>query len=194
MSGSTQRLDVGSREAVLLVAGREIRVRTRSKAYLVTLLITAVAAVALPIILHLVNLSPGPTKIAVLGSDSSLSSSLQATATELGQKITITAFPDQQAGQAAVRAGHEDVLAATGPNGGVTATVDKTLPDSTRQLLQVVDQQRALGAQFTQLGATPAQAGRALAATAGSQVQVTALTRSDPQQAQHITIAIAAGC
>ncbi len=189
------QLAVGSREAVGLVATREIQVRIRSKAYLVTLFITALAAIALPLIPHLLNSKAGPTKIAVPVSDSSLSAALQGTAAELGQKITISTVPDQQTGVSEVSSGKIDVLAVPGADGVVQATVNKSLGDSTRQLFQVVGQQQALGQQFTQLGATPTQAEHALAAASGAQVQVTALKvkKTDPQQGQHISIAIAAG-
>jgi ABC-2 type transport system permease protein len=193
MSGSVQRLDVSSREAVRLVAVREIQVRIRSKAYLVTLVITAVAAVALPVILHLINLGPSVTKIAVVGSDSSLSAPLETTAQTLGQKITIVTVPDAPTGVAQVRAGDVAVLAQSGPGGEVQATVDTGLSAAARQLLQVVDQQQALGGQFVKLGATPTEAQQALGAVAGSQVQVTQLKATDPRQGQHIIIAIAAG-
>jgi len=193
MNRSTKRLDVGSREAVGLVAAREIQVRMRSKAYLVTLLVTAIAAVALPVILHLVNLTPGATRIAVVGSDSSLSSALRTTAQGLGQKITIVTVPDQQTGVAQVGAGKVAVLAQTGAAGQVQAIVDTGISSATRQLFQVVDQQQALGDQFVKLGATPAQAQQALGTVDGSQVQVTQLKASDPRQGQHIIIAIAAG-
>jgi ABC-2 type transport system permease protein len=191
MSGSTQ-LDLGAREAVALVAAREIRVRIRSKAYLITLVVTAVAAIALPVILHLVNLSPGPTKIAVVRSDTALSATLTATAAELGQKVTVSTVADHQAGVAEVKAGTVSVLAETGPSGAIEATVDKTLGDSTRQLLQVVDQQQVLGAQFTRLGVSPTDAEQALTAASQAQVQVEPLKKNDPQQGQHIIIAIGA--
>ena len=193
MSGSTQRLDVGSREAVRLVAAREIRVRVRSKAYLITLVVTALAAVVLPVVLHLVNLGPSTTKIALVRSDSSLSSTLQATADGLGQKITVVLVPDQQTGVAEVKAGQVGVLVQSGASGGIQATVDTSLNSVGRQVLQAVEQQQALGDQFVKFGATPAQAQQAVGTVAGAQVQVTQLKTSDPQQAQHIVIAIAAG-
>ena len=193
MSGSTQRLDVGSREAVRLVAAREIRVRVRSKAYLITLVVTALAAVVLPVVLHLVNLGPSTTKIALLRSDSSLSSTLQATADGLGQKITVVLVPDQQTGVAEVKAGKVGVLVQSGVSGGIQATVNTSLNSVGRQVLQAVEQQQALGDQFVKFGATPAQAQQAVGTVAGAQVQVTQLKASDPQQAQHIVIAIGAG-
>jgi len=191
MTAPVERLPVGSREAVALVAGREITVRIRTKAFLITLAVTAVAAVALPLILHFVNLSSGPTKIAVLQSDTSLSASLQSTATELGGKITLVPVADHAAGVAEVSSGKVSALAETGANGtGIATTVKTSLDASVRQLFQAVETQEALSSQITALGGSPAKVG---AAVASSQVQVTALKTTDPKQSQHIAIAIAAG-
>jgi len=191
MTAPAERLPVGSRDAVALVAGREITVRIRTKAYLITLAVTAVAAVALPLILHFVNLSSGPTKIAVLRSDTGLSASLQSTATELGGKITLVPVADHAAGVAAVGNGSVSALAETGAGGtGIATTVKTGLDTSVRQLFQTVEQQQALSDQITALGGSPAKVG---AAVASAQVQVTTLKQTDPKQGQHITIAIAAG-
>ena len=191
MSAPSERLLVGNREAVALVAGREITVRIRTKAYLITLAVTAVAAVALPLILHFVNLSSGPTKIAVLRSDTGLSASLQSTATELGGKITLVPVADHAAGVADVSSGSVSALAETGANGsGIATTVKSSLDTSVRQLFQTVETQEAQSSQITALGGDPAKVG---AAVASAQVQVTTLKKTDPKQGQHITIAIAAG-
>ena len=191
MTAPVERLPVGSREAVALVAGREITVRIRTKAFLITLAVTALAAVALPLILHFVNLSSGPTKIAVLRSDTSLSASLQSTATELGGKITLVPVADHAAGIAEVSNGSVSALAETGAGGtGIATTVKTSLDTSVRQLFQTVEQQQALSDQITALGGSPAKVG---AAVASAQVQVTTLKQTDPKQGQHITIAIAAG-
>ena len=191
MTAPAERLPVGSRDAVALVAGREITVRIRTKAFLITLAVTALAAVALPLILHFVNLSSGPTKIAVLRSDTSLSASLQSTATELGGKITLVPVADHAAGVAEVSNGSVSALAETGAGGtGIATTVKTSLDTSVRQLFQTVEQQQALSDQITALGGSPAKVG---AAVASAQVQVTTLKQTDPKQGQHITIAIAAG-
>ena len=173
-TNGTQRLQVGSRAAVGLVAGRELRVRIRSKAYLITLVIMAVAAVALPVILYFVNTTPGATKIAVPQQDTTLSSTLQSTASHLGQKISIVTVADHGAGVAEVKSGDVSALVEPGTP-GLRTTVDKSLDSSLSQLFTVA----------ADPGAT--------VSLAGAQPQVTTLTRTDPQQGQRITIAIVAG-
>ena len=193
MRGPAQQLDLGSREAVGLVAGREIQVRIRSKAYLITLVVTALAAVLLPVVLHLVNIGPSTAKVAVLGSQGSLSSALETTAAGLDQKVAVVTVPDQQAGLDAVSSGKVVAFVQAGAAGPLQVTVKTSLNSTARQVFQSVDQQQALGQQFVKLGATPAQAQQALGAVAGAQIQVTQLKQSDPRQGQHIFIAIAAG-
>jgi ABC-2 type transport system permease protein len=174
MTDGTPRLRVASRDAVGLVAGRELRVRIRSKAYLITLVIMGIAAVALPVILYFVNTAPSATKIAVPQQDTALSSTLTVTAAHLGQKIEIVPVADHAAGVAQVRSGSVSALVEPGTP-GLQATVDKSLDSSLGQLFTVA----------ADPGAT--------AALAGAQPQVATLSKSDPQQGQRITIAIIAG-
>ncbi len=185
----TERLRIGSREAIALIAGRELRVRVRSKAFRILLAVTAVAAVALPLILHLVGHSSGPTKIAVVQQDAALAPTLETTAARLGQQITVSTVPDHRSGVDEVKAGTVAALAEAGPR-GIEATVQKALSASLAQLFAVVDQQQALNARITALGGDPAQVEKAVAA---SRVQVTALQKDSPQNSQRIAIAIVAG-
>ena len=182
------KLRIGSREAVTLVAVREVTVRIRSKAFLILLAITAAAAVAIPLISHYANLSSGPTKVAVVQQDASLGPALEATVAQLGLKVTVSTVADHATGVDQVKAGEVAVLAESGPQ-GIQATVKKSLSTQLRQVFQVVDQQRALNAQITRLGGDPAAVGQAVAAT---RVQVTALQPAKSQNGQRLTIAIIA--
>ncbi|MFC1439888.1 ABC transporter permease [Streptacidiphilus sp. N1-10] len=182
------KLRIGSREAIRLVAVREITVRIRSKAFLILLGITAAAAVAIPLISHYANLSSGPTRIAVVQQDAALAPTLQATAAQLGQKVTVSTVADHATGVDQVKSGDVAVLAESGPQ-GIQATVKKTLSTPLNQLFQVVDQQTALNDQITKLGGNPATVGQAVAST---KVQVTELQPAKAQNGQRLTIAIGA--
>lgn len=184
----SERLQIGSREAVLLVARREITVRMRSKAFLILLAVTGVIAVALPLVIHFVNLDSGPTKIAVVRQDAARAATITTTATQLGQKVVVTVVPDHATGVAEVKDGTVSVLAETGADGTV-ATVQKTLSDPLNQLFTVIDRSTALDQQITRLGGDPAQVIKAVGASA---VQVTALESSEPRNGQRIAIAIGA--
>ncbi|MEZ0090083.1 ABC transporter permease [Streptacidiphilus sp. EB129] len=184
----TDRLQIGTRAAIGLVATRELKVRIRSKAFLILLAVTGVAAVAMPLVFHFANLTPGPTKIAVVQQDASLGPALEATAAQLGQKITVSTVPDHATGVDQVRSGKVDTLAESGPQ-GIRATVNKNLSTPLNQLFTVVDQQTALSRQISRLGGDPAQVERAVGA---STVQVTALKTDSSQSGQRIAIAITA--
>ncbi|MEZ0069865.1 ABC-2 type transport system permease protein [Streptacidiphilus sp. MAP12-20] len=170
-SAKHERLQIGSLDAIKLVAGRELRVRLRSKAFLIILAITAVAFVALPIITKFAQSGPSTAKVAVTQADQAYGQSLSNVAGQLHQKFKLTVVPDAAAGVAEVRDGTVDVFATQTANGSAV-TVKKSLPDPLKTLLSIVDQHPTVPTQ---------------------QVQVTALEKSDPQLGQKITIAIAAG-
>jgi ABC-2 type transport system permease protein len=167
-----QRLEVGGTKAIRLVAGRELRVRLRSKAFLIVMAISALAFVALPIITKVAHSGPSTAKVAVTQEESAYGNSLEEIANALHQNLSITVVPDAAAGTALVRDGKVDAFAVHSSSSGTAVTVKKTLPDSLKTVLSLVGQQPTLASQ---------------------QVQVTALEKNDPQQGQKITIAIAAG-
>jgi ABC-2 type transport system permease protein len=183
------KLRIGSREAIRLVAWREIVVRVRSKAFLILLGVTAAAAVATPLITHFANLSPAPTKIAVVRQDAALVPVLEATADRLGQKVTVSTVADHPTGVAEVKSGTVGVLAETGPQ-GIRTTVERTLSDPLNQLFYVTGQQAVLTARISALGKDPAPV---LRAVGGTQVSVTALEPAAANNGQRIIIAIVAG-
>jgi ABC-2 type transport system permease protein len=185
----TGRLRIGSREAIALIAGRELRVRVRSKVFKILLGVTAAAAVAMPLIFHLVGHSSKPAKIAVVQQDAALAPTLRATAAALGQNVAVSVVPDRQAGVDEVQSGTVAALAESGPQ-GIEATVKSTLSASLTQVFTLVGQRQALNAQISGLGGDPA---RVEAAVAAGAVHVTALQAADPQDGQRIAIAIFAG-
>ncbi|MFC1416060.1 ABC transporter permease [Streptacidiphilus cavernicola] len=185
----SDKLRIGSWQAIRLVAWREIAVRVRSKAFLILLAITAVAAVAAPLITHFANLSSGPTKIAVVRQDAALAPALEATARHLGQNVTVSTVADHATGVDQVKSGTVSVLAEVGPH-GIEATVKRTLGDPTTQLFYVTGQQAVLTEQITALGKDPAPV---LQAVGGTQVSVTPLQPAAANNGQRITIAIVAG-
>ncbi|WP_051944081.1 ABC transporter permease [Streptacidiphilus rugosus] len=190
MSGTNhERLQIGSAEAIKLVAGRELRVRLRSKAFLIILAITALSFVALPIITKFAHSGPSTSKVAVVRSDAAYGRALESTATQLHQNVKITVVADPAAGRSAVQGGKVDAFVVHDAS-GAQVTVKKSLPDSLRTVFSLVDQQAALNAQITALGGDPA---KVTAAVGSQQIQVTTLQHDDPQQGQKITIAIAAG-
>jgi ABC-2 type transport system permease protein len=174
-TGNHQSGQLSNLAAVKLVAGREMSVRLRSKAFLILLGITAVAFLAVPIITKLAASGPSTQHVAVVQADADYGRQLEAVADKLHQKVTVTVVADQAAGTAAVRDGNADAfVTAHGPD-GTQVTVKKSLPDSLQTLFSF--------AGAAQQGPPPTS----------QQVHATALQKTDPQQGQKIAIAITAG-
>jgi ABC-2 type transport system permease protein len=178
---------IGARDAVRLVAVREVRSRIRSKAFVIVLVVTAVSFVALPLVVKLVDHGPSTQKVAV--TDPALAKTLRATASALHQHVSVRTVPSQAAAEALVRKGTVDATASTGAD-GITTTVHTELPGTLRTLFSVVQQQDALDGQVRRLGGDPAAVTQALDRV---HLQVHAQERKDPKKGQKITVAIAAG-
>jgi ABC-2 type transport system permease protein len=174
-TGNHQSGQLTNAEAIRLVAGREMSVRLRSKAFLILLGITALAFVAVPVITKLAASGPKTEHVAVTQADAAYGQQLSAVADKLHQKVTVTVVADQAAGTAAVRGGKADAFVTAHGTDGTEVTVQKSLPDA----LQTV---------FAFAGA-----GQQAPPPASQQVHQTALEKADPQQGQKIAIAITAG-
>jgi ABC-2 type transport system permease protein len=178
---------IGAREAVGLVAVREVRSRIRSKVFLVVLAVTAVSFVALPIVVQLIDHGPTTHKVAV--TDPAFAHQLESTAAALHQHVSVRTVSSTTAAAALVRDGTVEAAAQPGEDGIVT-TVHTDLPDTLRTLFSVVQQQQALDGQVRRLGGDPAEVTRALDRV---HLQVHAQERKDPKKGQKIAVAIAAG-
>jgi ABC-2 type transport system permease protein len=178
---------IGAREAVRLVALREVRSRIRSKAFLIVLAVTAISFVALPVVVALVDHGPNTTKVAV--TDPAFAKALEGTAAALGQHVQVRTVATQSAAEALVRSGTVDAAARPGED-GILTVVHTSLPSTLRTLFSVVQQQDALDGQVRRLGGDPATVARAL-----DRVHLDVRTQQpkDPQKGQKITVAIAAG-
>lgn len=180
---------IRAREAVLLVAQREVRTRIRSKAFTIVLAVTAVLFLALPITTKLIGSGQDNTTVAVAQHDAAFATSLTTAAHRLHQKVTVRTVADAEAGRAVVSDTSADAFAVPGPN-GISVTVRKSLPDDLRTLLSVLQQQSALNTQITDLGGDPDKVAGALAAV---HLSVHTQEPTDRNQGQKTTVAITAG-
>ncbi|HEY1701470.1 MAG TPA: ABC transporter permease [Trebonia sp.] len=114
-----------------LIARREIRIRGKSKAFVITIAILLIA-VALAVILPTVLSGPGqPPRIGVVNGDQTTSILLDKAALVSGAKVTAVPEPSQSAAEAALRAGSIDAVLLPGqeilvkqvPLGGETGAV-----------------------------------------------------------------------
>ncbi|MFD0327914.1 hypothetical protein ACFQZC_05920 [Streptacidiphilus monticola] len=95
-----------SSTAVGLVAGRELRVRMRSKAFAITLAIAAVLFAGFPVVMHFVqHHGPSTEKVALTQADAAVGGQLDALATALGQNLEVRTVADAAAGSPRSRRG-----------------------------------------------------------------------------------------
>lgn len=158
---------VDSFTAIRLVAGREIAIRLRTKAFLVMTAIVLVIIVATVLLFHFLSLANlGEVKVGMQAGDASAAASLEATGDALGQEITVTQVTDEADARQRVADGTIDAYVATDASGGLSVIVDKDLGTSLRGALTVLVQNMALDHQIRELGGDPAAVNQAVAQAA----------------------------
>ena len=177
--------------AIRLVAGRELTVRLRSKAFRITTLIMIIIVVGLCLLLKLLSGTGGSTVgyVTTNATDKAAAAELPAVAATLGQTVHIQGVPDQATGSQEVDKGSLDAL-LTIRDGHVQVIVQKNLNGSLQNTFDVLANQLALNQQITRLGGDPATVlHNASTATA----QVLPLQKPYPYQTQQLILGIIAG-
>ncbi|WP_329562242.1 ABC transporter permease [Kitasatospora sp. NBC_01266] len=183
-------LRLSSRDAVTLVARRELGTRIRSKAFRISLAVMVLAVVATSVIFHFVHAGgPSTRTVGLLRQDVSLAAPLEVAGTAAGEHIATRIVPDQATGQAQVRAGQLSALVVSVPQ-GLQVTVDKSLDGTMRGALGAIAREQALDAQITRLGGDPGQVTEAVSA---ANVRVATLQPAKPAHTQHLIVGIVAG-
>jgi ABC-2 type transport system permease protein len=192
---STTRPPTGARppvsavRAVHLIAGREVRTRLRTKAFLISNAVILVVIAAAIILVSVFTGGSDAQKVGLVGGASSLSSSVTAAAGALGTPVEVSDVADEQAARAAVSAGGLDVALVAGADGGVTAITEDDVGAGLRTVLDAAVAQRARDTALTAAGVDPAQL---RAATAGAVVTVDAISPKPPVDGQRLALAYAA--
>ncbi|MCQ4084201.1 ABC transporter permease [Streptomyces sp. RB6PN25] len=166
-----------AREAVGLIAQRELTMRLRSRAFRITLVLMVLMVVGMNIALHLAhNSGPSIIRIGLLRQDTALSAPLQAA----DRNVAAVTVPDLASGQSDVRKGTLAAFVRSGPD-GLAVTVAKTLDPTLGGALTTVARERALAAQIIRLGGDPVLVARAAGAAT---VHVTSLQPPAPARDQ----------
>jgi ABC-2 type transport system permease protein len=179
---------LGSWQAVRLVAGRELSVRLRSKAFLITTVVVIVLLFGFALIMKLVSGGADAT-VGFTAQTKALQAPLQASAAQIGESLDTADVPDEATGRARVADGTLDAL-LIGDGQRVQVVVRKELDNSLRNVLNVLAGQLAFNQEITRLGGDPAQVN---AAVAGAQAQVESLEPPYPYQPQQLVLGIIAG-
>jgi ABC-2 type transport system permease protein len=185
---SEKDVRLGSWQAVSLVAGREIRTKMRSKAFI----ITTVATLVLLIGFALVMKTAGGGSDATVGftqQNAALAQPLKTVADTVGESVDTQTVPSEQAGRDKVADESLDAL-VVGDGQTVRVVVKKDIDDGLRNAFNVLAGQVALNQEITRLGGDPTQVN---AAVADASVEVEELEEPYPYDPQQLVLGIIAG-
>lgn len=179
---------LGPVEAVRLVASREVNIRLRSRAFILTTAITLLLVIGFAILMKLVSGGSDAT-VGITAGDESLRAGLRASSSAVGESLDITTVADEAAGRAKVADGEFDaMLLADGTR--LRVIVEKDLDGGLEEAFNVLAGQLAFNQEISRLGGDPAQVG---AAVAQARVEVHSLEPPFPYQPQQLVLGLLAG-
>jgi ABC-2 type transport system permease protein len=185
---STPNVQLGSSQAVRLVAGREIVTKFRSKAYRITTLATLIIVIGVSLLFKLIGGGSDAT-VGFVESTTALAKPLEAVASSIDENIDTKKVSSEQAGRDQVADGSLDAL-VVGDGASLRVVVKKDLDDKLRNAFNVLAGQVALNQEITKLGGDPAQVG---AAVENASVDVEELEQPYPYDPQQLALGIVAG-
>jgi ABC-2 type transport system permease protein len=187
---STPTMNVDNGAAIRLIAGRELSVRLKSKAFRGVTIVMVIIVIALCVVLKLISGSgSSAATVGYVPSDAAAAAQLPAIATSIGQSVHVKAVPDQAAGEAQVRSG-DMVGLLTGDPSHLTVVVKKDIDANLRSAVNLLAGQLAFDEQITRLGGDPVAV---RAASANATATVSPLEQPYPYQSQQLILGIAAG-
>lgn len=186
--GGEPNVRLGSWQAVSLVAGREVTIKMRSKAFIITTVATVLLLVGFALVMKLISNTAGTT-IGVTEPNVELAEPLKAAASSIGQTVDTQTVPDEDAGRDQVAEEQLDALVMT-DGSQLRVVVKKDIGDSLRNALNVLAGQLALNQEITELGGDPADVG---AAVADARVDVEPLEEPFPYDGQQLILGMIAG-
>lgn len=160
MSTTTSPLSPWS--AVRLVAGREIKQRAGSKAFLWTTVVLVVLIVGGSFLAQTLRGGESTLTVGVTQATAGLSESVTATAQGLGATAEVTTVTEDE-GRTQVLDGDLDAVVLSAEGGTVRVITKSTLDTELSSVLTVIAQQTVLAEQVTALGGDPTEVSRAVA-------------------------------
>jgi len=181
-------IQLGSWQAVSLVAGREINTKLRSKAFVITTIATLVLLIGFALVMKAISGGSDAT-VGFTNETSAMAKPFAAVAESVGESVDTKTVSGEQQGRDQVSDGSLDAL-VIGDGQSVHVVVKKDLDDGLRDAFNVLAGQVALNQQITELGGDPAQVG---ATVAGAKAQVDQLEKPYPYDPQQLVLGIVAG-
>jgi ABC-2 type transport system permease protein len=183
-------LTLGNGAAVRLIAGRELRVRLRSRVFRILTLVMVIIVVGLCIALKLFQGSDNATKVGYLSADKPIASALPAVGNAIGDSIETVQVTNEAAGKQQVTDGTLAALLLVGPNQKLDVVVKKNIDKDLQHAVNVLAGQIAFDEQIVALHGDPAQV---RAATAAATATVSPLQPPYPYQTQQLILGVVAG-
>lgn len=181
-------VQLGSWQAVSLVAGRELNTKLRSKAFLITTAATLVLLIGASLVFKLIGGGSDAT-VGFTQQTAALAQPLESVAGSIGESVDTRTVPSEQAGRDQVADESLDAL-VVGEGTAVHVVVKKDLDDNLRNAFNVLAGQVALNQEIVKLGGDPAQVNSAVA---DASVDVEELEEPYPYDAQQLVLGIVAG-
>jgi ABC-2 type transport system permease protein len=181
-------VQLGSWQAVSLVAGREINTKMRSKAFIITTVATLVLLIGFALVMKTVS-GESDAKVGFTQETSALAEPFKTVAGSLEESVETKTVPNEQAGRDQIADESLDVL-VVGDGAAVRVVVKKDLDGGLRNAFNVLAGQVALNQEITRLGGDPAQVN---AAVADASVDVEEMEEPYPYDPQQLVLGIITG-
>ncbi len=180
----------GPARIIALVAKRELITRVRTKSFLISNAIILVLVLAGIIAASVFADDPDThPKVGLVGSATTLSSSLSASSASVGSPLDASTLPDVATARSKVTSGDLAVALVPKGTGSYTAIVDEELPTDLRSIIDAVVRQQAVSSALSAQGVDPATLARA---AERASVTVDAVNPPDPDRDQRTALAFIA--
>jgi ABC-2 type transport system permease protein len=171
---------------VVLVAGRELKTKLRTKSFVVGTVVSVVLIGVFLLLQGTVFSNGNRSRIGLSGQATALAPQLTEAAGHLGNEVQVQDVADPAAGEQQVRNGDLDAL-VTGPPAALQVMVKDNLDTALRNTLDGLMQQQVL---TSQLAEADLDAKKVLETTAQAQVKVTELEPRPEGYAQRLGIGL----
>ncbi|GGS15134.1 ABC transporter permease [Actinokineospora fastidiosa] len=184
----TPDVRLGNWQAVGLVAGREIKLKVRSKAFIAVTGVTLVLLVGFSLLMKLISGGSDAT-VGLTGPTTALEQPLKATASTIGHTVDTRSVANEADGRAELAAGNLDALLV--PSGDTfVVVVQQDLDGSLEDVFNVLAGQLAFNNAITDLGGDPSAVNETVAR---ARVEVLPIEPPQEYDGQQLVIGMVAG-
>ncbi|MFC0114739.1 ABC transporter permease [Kibdelosporangium aridum] len=186
ITGSRIGTELKPAQAVLLIAGRELNAKLRTRSFVISTIISVVVLAAF-VLLQSSSFDDGArSTVGLSGQATALGPQIVESAKQLGHNVQIVDIGDPAQGEQQVRDNDLDAL-VTGPVGSLQVTVKDTLNTELRNTLNGLMRQQILTSELAAADLDPKEV---LGTAAAAQVNVKQLEPRGDDQGQRLVIGL----